>query len=433
MKWKVFLLFFVFLNAQSFDELIKLINNSNLVKIYQKNIQIQKEKLKEAQAKNYGKIDVEYNYLHYFDTPTINFNLKSPVAAKNQGTAPLYPLVYKDFDLRMKMSNKNNYEGSLVYSYPIFTGFAISEIIDIQKLNLIKSKLELSNIKRNLVLNTAKLYSGIYAINKKIEALKEAKNALLSAKEKGVALYKEGLINKSTLDEIDAKYYEIEAEISKTIALKKSFLNNLSYLLNTKIFSIGSLPKVNLKKQNFFARPDIKEIKTALNITQNYINLAKSSFYPKIYFQAGIKKEATNIGLFKNEYQNVDKSFLALSIQYNIFNGGEDRAKINQAKLEKLKTFIYFRDYLNKVETEHENDLLNLNALNKQLIAAEKEIKARESYYSYIYSKFIEGLADVTDLNDAIAKLAESKAKKEYVKSQIFFWTLKANIDGGND
>jgi hypothetical protein len=35
------------------------------------------------------------------------------------------------------------------------------------------------------------------------------------------------------------------------------------------------------------------------------------------------------------------------------------------------------------------------------------------------------------DLNEAIAKLAAAKAKKEYIKSQIFFYTIKANLDGG--
>ena len=70
--------------------------------------------------------------------------------------------------------------------------------------------------------------------------------------------------------------------------------------------------------------------------------------------------------------------------------------------------------------------------MKKRLTAAKKEITARESFYEYMNAKFSEGLADVVDLNGAIAKLAEARAKKEYIKSQIFFWTLKANIDGGN-
>ena len=123
---------------------------------------------------------------------------------------------------------------------------------------------------------------------------------------------------------------------------------------------------------------------------------------------------------------------MALSIKYNLFDGGEKKAKFQEAKLKRAKAYIFYKDYLNKVKTDYKNDLLSLKALKKRFISANKEVDARESYYEYIRAKFNEGLADVTDLNEAIARLAEAKAKKDYIKAQIFFYTLKANIDGGN-
>ena len=430
-KWKIILLLPLFLSAENFSELVKLIDNSNIVKIYQKNIEIQKEKLKQAKAKNYGKIDLEYDYMYLFERPVMKMNTLQPVAAQNAGSAPLYPLVYENIHSELTVGKKNNFVGSLTYSYPLFTGYAISSFIDIEKLNLIKSKLKLENTKRNLKLQTAEIYAGVYALKQKIYALKEAQKALLSAKEKADALYKEGLINKSTLDEIDAKYYEIQAQIDEVRAQKNSLLNTLSYLLNKKVDGVSDIPQIKLKKPAFLKRPDVEEIKKTLKITAKNIDLQKSSFYPKIYFQAGLKKEATDAALNNNDYRNIDNSFIALSFQYNIFNGGEDRAKLQEAKLAKMKTYIFFRDYLNKVKTQYKNDILNLKAYEKRLVSADKEIKARRSYYEYIKAKFEEGLADVTDLNLAIAKLAEAKAKRDYVISQIFFYKLKANIDGG--
>ena len=432
MKWKIVFLLPIFLNAENFNELIKLINNSNIVKIYEKNIEIQKKRLNQAIAKNYGRLDLEYDYEYLADRPVMKMNSPEPIAAENLGSAPLYPLVYKNIHSKLTVGKKNNFVGSLTYSYPLFTGFAISNLIDVEKLNLIKSKLKLQNIKRNLKLKIAKIYAEIYAIKKKIYALNEAKDALLAAKEKAKALYNEGLINKSTLDEIDAKYYEIKANIDEVKAQKKSLFNILKYIINKKINSISKLPNISLKSVEFLNRPDILEIKKTLQIATKNIDLQKSNFYPKIFIQAGIKKEATDATLNNNDYRNIDNSYVALSFKYNIFNGGADRAKIEEAKITKIKSYIFFRDYFNKVKTDYKNDLLNLNAFKNRLLSAKKEIKARRSYYEYIKAKFDEGLADVTDLNDAIAKLAAAKAKKDYIKSQIFFYTLKANIDGGN-
>ena len=432
MKIKIFLISAVFLGAESFNDLVKLIDNSNIVKIYEKNIAIQKEKLKEAKAKNLGKIELEYDYVYLFDRPTMKLNSPQPVAAKNLGSAPLYPLVYKDISTTLDVGKKNNFVGKVTYSYPLFTGFAVSNLIEVEKLNLIKKKLKLDNLKRDLKLKVAKIYASIFALNKNIKALKEAKRALLSAKEKAAALYKEGLINKSTLDEIDAKYYEIVAKIDETKSNRDSLLNTLSYILNKKIKSINNLPIIKLYKPKFSNRPDVKEIRNTLNIASRNVDIQKSNFYPKVYFQAGLKKEATNVTLNNNDYKNVDNSFLALSIKYNIFDGGESKAKLQEAKLEKAKSYIFYRDYLNKVKTDYKNDLLILKALKKRFISARKEVEARSSYYEYIRAKFNEGLADVTDLNDAIAKLSSAKAKRDFIKSQIFFYTLKANIDGGN-
>jgi outer membrane protein len=64
--------------------------------------------------------------------------------------------------------------------------------------------------------------------------------------------------------------------------------------------------------------------------------------------------------------------------------------------------------------------------------SAKSEVRARLSYYEYEKAKFNEGLADSADLTEAIAKLAAARAKKEAVKSQIFFYTIKANLDGGD-
>jgi len=425
-KWKIIFFVPVFLMGENFDELVKFINNSNTVKIYQKNIEIQKQKLKEAKAKNYGSFDFEYDYSHLFQTPQMKMNSMQPVGVNGN------LLIYKKIDTQMPVGNKDNFVGMLKYSYPLFTGFAIKNSIEIEKLNLIKSKLDLQNIKRVLILNVANIYAGIYALKEKIKALNEAKKALLSAKEQALALYKEGLINKSTLDEIDAKYYETSADIDETKAKKQTLFNTLGYILNKSIKSIDSLPDIKLKKEHILNRPDIKAIQETLKITQKALDIAKSSLYPKIYFQAGIKKEAENVFLSHNNHQNVDKSFGAVSLQYNIFNGGADKAKIQEAKISRIKTYIFYKDYLNKVKSEYQNDLLNLNAFKKRLDSATKEIKARKSYYEFIQAKFNEGLADVTDLDLAIAKLAEAKAKRDYIKSQIFFYTLKSNIDGGN-
>ena len=94
---------------------------------------------------------------------------------------------------------------------------------------------------------------------------------------------------------------------------------------------------------------------------------------------------------------------------------------------------MFYDDYLNKIKTQFLNDQNSLQALFFQLKSAQKEINARKSYYNYIKAKFDEGLSDSSDLNKAIANLADAKAKKENIKANIFFLEQKLIIDSGID
>ena len=429
-KFSLVLLVGGFLFAENFTQIKSEITNSLKYKMQEKKIKIFEEKLKSVKAKNYGTLDLEYSAVHLFKQPVMKMDSMQPVAV-NPSTNTL---IYKEIHSELPMADKNHFTGVLKYSYPLFTGFAITNMIEKSKLEVIREKINLDNVKRVLTLNAAKFYSNIYALKAKINALERAKEALLSAKEKAESFYKEGLLNKASVDEIDAKYYEIVALIKETKAQKSSLLNLLGYLINKKISKIDG---INVEKYNlppkFENRPDVKAIKETLKIKDKDIKLAKSKYYPQIGLEAGIKREADNIVLTDNDYQNIDKSYIALGVKYNLFDAGAKKAALEMAKLAKTTYTIYYNDYLNQVKTEYQNDLDTISALFVRLKAAKEEIKARESYYEYIRSKFDEGLADSTDLNDAIAKLANARAKKEAIKSEIFFLNVKLKLNGGYD
>ena len=429
MKKLIFFLPFM-LFAKNFTQIKNEITNSLKYQLAKKQVQLYEKRLKEAKAKNFGKLDAQYSYIHFFQRSLMKLTTTQPVAVARDGVH----LVYETFNTSLAMSDKDHFLGEIKYSYPVFTGFAITSLIKKSELELIQKKLELKNVKRELILNSAKLYSNIYALKCNINALTFAKKALKSAKEKAEALYNEGLINKSSVDEINAKYYEVLADIKNLKSQKKSLLNMLSYLLNKKIEKIDSIEVQKITfKPDFLKRPDVRAIKETLQIAKENIKLAKSEYFPSIGAEVALKKEADNFSLSKNDYQNIDKSYFAVAVKYNLFDGGAKLAKVEMAKIAKSSAFIYYRDYLNKIKTKYYNDLNEYKALFYRLKATKEEIKARESYYEYIRAKFEEGLADSTDLNDAIAKLAAAKAKRDAIKAKIFFLGIKLKYNGGEN
>jgi outer membrane protein TolC len=404
----------IFMFGVNFSDIQNDITNSLIYKISQKKIEIYKQKLKIMKSKNYGSLDLKYDAIHMFNQPYSYIHTI-------QGTTTAY------------LSDKNHFIGEIKYSYPIFSGFAISNMINKSKLELIKEQLNLKNTKRVLLLEVSEIYGNIYAIKKNIEALKSAKKSLYISKEKAISFYNSGLLDKSKVEEIKAKYYEVLADIKNLENQKNSLLDTLSYILNKKISKIDGIKIEKITSPSFDKRVDVKVLKQTLKIANKEIKIAKAENYPTIGIEVGLKKEADNLGLNENKYQNINKSYIALELNYNIFSGGETKAKIELAKLAKDNAILIYNNYLNKIKTEYDNDLNNFEALKYQLKAAKKEILARKEYYDYIQAKFNEGLVDSSDLNDAITKLSQSKAKKDSIKAKLFILSIKLKLNGGND
>jgi len=399
--------------ATNFTEIQQNIKNSSQYKIQQQFIKIAQKNILKNKATKYGSFNIEYSAIHSFTTPIAKIDIPP-------------------FIDNIQIGNKNHFIGELKYSYPIFTGYFINNSIKKAKIDLIKEKLKLKNIKRELLLLSAKLYAQIYALNAKIKALQSAQIALQTAKDKAKDLYKAGLISLADLNEIDAKYYNILAQKNSTIAQRDMLLNQLSYIINRKIEHIEGLERFKIDKPNFQNRADLQIIKQTLKLSDVAIKLAKSQKYPQVVLNVALKRETDNWILSKNEYANKDKSYIAIGLKYNIFDGGITKENIEIAKLSKISNNIFYNDYLNKIKMEYQNNTYLLKSYISNLKAIQYEIKARESYYQELKAKFNKGLIDAVDLNDAIAKVAEAKAQKAYIESQIFLIQFKLKLDGGN-
>jgi len=404
----------VFLFSINFSQIQNLIEDSITYQISKQQLLIYQNKLKAIKSLQNGQIDISYQAIHFFTRPYTQA-YQAVAVVNNQ-------LIYKK--LNINASDTNHYIAQIKYSYPIFDK-TLSSSINYTKLQTIKANLAIKNTKRNLILQSAKIYSQIYTLSEQIKALKIAKNALLISYKKAKALYKAGLINQANLELINGKYYETLSKINLYTAQKNELLNNLSYLLNKKITNIGNLEFL-FKPINILQRADIKEIRQSLNISKANIQNAKASLYPKIALNIAIKREADDANLKTNNYENLDKSYIAIGIDYN-FNG-QKKYNIQNAKIAHQIDILFYKNYLNQVKTKINNDKLILQSLYYQLKAINKEILAKQAYYDNIKSKFNKGLVDSEKLNQALVKLTNAKIKKESIKAQIFLIKVELSI-----
>ncbi len=412
MKRLLILLPFLLYGAE-FGEVAKMVEHSGLLKAKDFEIKAQQRLYESEKGKNLFSLDASLEGIYLKTQPSINLHIPAP------NLPPKFPA-----------GAKRQFYGEVRLSYPLFSGFAISSMIQKAEWNKKKSQLEREDLKRNLYLKAASLYAATVAVKKEQKALEEALRALDLSLKKAKGFYKEQLVPLSEVKNIEAKLYSLKASLSETRVKEKNLLAQLSYLTHSKIDSVGSLLPLSLPK-NFTIedRADIKALYTMLRMDKADIRLARSSYYPKVVLLAALKGFGDTLSFEGDGFRNGDQSFIGFALRQNLFNGFSDRAKVEAARYKKLARMAYIADYKRKVLTQLMNDRRELEALKERKMWAKKELESQRSYYELVKGRFENQLASADELSRSIASLEAARAKLAAVKAKIFVQKAKILLE----
>jgi len=422
MRLFLLLLLPLYLSAQTYSELLNLLEQSQSYKSA-KELESASESLYQAAwGKNLPSLDATLSAIEFNEVPSMTLNMP-----------PLFSHV------TAPVGTRKHLEGALVLSYPLFTGFAISSAIDKAKLEHEQASLKLTNLKRNLAMHVTQLFSTIIAEGKVIDALKSSEIAINQAYKKAKGFYDNGLLAQSELYAIEAKKYDIEAQILQHENQKKQLLNQLSLIVNTKIetLSIDTLQAFEIpnatdaKEIALNEREDLHAMVKAIDVAQSSVDLAKSKNYPTIAMVGVLKHQGNSTALDGDGYTNADKSYVGLSASWNLFNGFSDAHAIDAARASKMSAFFNLEEYKQQVSLEVENTQLEIKTLQARLQSAQLENKASESYTSLTQGRFDNQLISADELSRAIANLASARAKVATLQSELFNQSARLWLECG--
>lgn len=414
MKILPFLFLPVFLLAHNYSDLLNMLEKNQS---YQSAKELERASMmlyEASRGKNLPTLDATMSAVYLNDTPTMHMHLPSqqPLSAQ--------------------VGKKEQYSGSLVLTYPLFTGFAISSSIDKAKFEQEKASLSLINLKRNLALQMTELYSAVLTEQQSLKAYESSHIAISDAYNKANGFYKNGLLAQSELFAIEAKKYEMQAQIADSKNKIMQLLNQISRIVQTKIDNItpiaNQLKEPDIKSAKDVAlehREDLLSVGKTLDIAQSNIELAKSKYYPTISLVGAIKREGDSLELNGDGYSNPDKSYAGVAVSYNLFNGLSDAKNLEAARASKMSAFHDFEEYKSQINTELDNGFLELYTIDSKLQSALEEEKASEAYAKLAEGRFNNQLISADELSRSIASLAGVKAKVASLRSQKFNQTSR--------
>ena len=295
---------------------------------------------------------------------------------------------------------RNHFDTKLSYMIPIFTGFKLKSYKEIAQKMVEMSKYDKQKVLAQKLFEIEKAYYDISLLNRFKRALNNIYIDMGELERTTKEMKKEGYAKKSDLLEVKSKKANIERMIIQTKSNLELSYDFLSFLLNAKVKSIKSVPSdapefsISLKEA-LNRNLDIKKAKKGLEIQSKMVDVAKSSFYPTV---GAFGEYGSSDNKPFNQFFDHDRYTVGMQVNYNIFNGGADSAKIEQEKLKRLKVLSQIKLAKKGIALKFKKIKTEIKNLNAQIESLKSEVRLAKEIFNTYLAQYDEGLTSINDV-----------------------------------
>ncbi len=154
-------------------------------------------------------------------------------------------------------------------------------------------------------------------------------------------------------------------------------------------------------------REDLHTLKTYQAITDKVIKLNRANRLPRVMGMV-------DYGIQGIDYDiSADDDFLLASVvmQWDLFSGLQNNAKIQQANLDHESANIQLNESMQQISLEVIESYYDLEASREKIKATKDELRASEKVYQIIHGKYLEGRASLLEFIDARTHMTNAKQK----------------------
>ncbi len=145
-------------------------------------------------------------------------------------------------------------------------------------------------------------------------------------------------------------------------------------------------------------RPDVLQSEFSLKQAISEIKIARAKFFPTVNLLATMEGNRAGNGSFENEdFGNT----VAVILEYNLFAGGANRAKLREAKAKQVEAKKAMEDVKLKVSSEVRVSLAKLNSAQKELVLQRSNADLVRQNRDLVEKEYAAGLGSLVRLNEA--------------------------------
>ena len=397
---KIYFTFLVpmFLYSQNLEELVNLTIENRLVESSKQNLDALKDEYKSVQRGYLPKLDAGASY------------------SINEHEYPNNP------------KKRANAYGSL--NYLLYDGGKKYDIYDGYETNIKSGEKSLDALKNNLSLTVIQYYFDYLSLEAKKDAKQKEIEQLTAQEDRIGRFYNAGTTTEDELQKIVSRLQNAIVELQEIELNIITITHNLEYITGTQVsITDGSkLEDINNLIQKS-PRFDIQALDLSTQSKQSVAQAQKSGYYPTItldntfnYYDNNYDRKINDTDI--NNHQNVASA----NMKWNLFSFGQTKYQYESKQKEYLASRSNFEYEKNKADVDLQLALKSYNIAKAKIKSTEATLKAAQSAYEIIKSKFENGLIDnvaflqsLTEKYDAISQHKKAINDLEVKKATIIY------------
>jgi outer membrane protein len=358
-------------------------------------------KRKQAQTSFLPKLSTQYSYTYLNQEPFI----KVPVGDTVQ------PLI---------VGTQDQYKYSLILDQPLFTGFALTRTYELAKLGLDLSRIKYDQELLNLAYKVKEAYFNVLVTQKTRGVAEQSLTQIADHVRVAQSYYDVGLIPlndllKSEVELATAKQNLIRAE--NRVILTQANFNTLlrrsieEYLEIEDILAYQPFSKSLEDCQNEASRqrPEIREVGTQITMAQKNIDLAKSEYYPQVFFQGTYKKQGDTPNVSGSPYTEPENWDVTAGLRWNFWEWGRTHYLVQERTIQLGQVKEALVQIQDLVRLEVKEAFTTLKEAEKNIAVAQKAIQQAEENFRISEVRYKEQVATSLEVLDAQTLLVQAK------------------------
>ena len=272
----------------------------------------------------------------------------------------------------------------------------------------------------DVILGVLRTYFGVALAAKNLEVAEMSLRSAQADLDRATAIYQAGRSTEADVLALRVHRAEVEEQrirAANDLAVARAALNDAlgvdldrPFELTTPLES-GAGPRANTlddyKKTAAEQRPELRQAEMAERLAGTQEELARSFYWPQVVFQGIV--EADRQAFYNKAGSNW---FTAVTLRWTLWNGGDTKAKTEQARFAASRAEAMRKRADSAVELEIRKAYLDLAAASQRLEVTTAAVAEAEEAYRIVQNRHEAGLTTVTELLRSETALSAARTRK---------------------